>query len=164
MRARDTTKTRDMKVRSEMSTRPSNRRQRLSVFLSVLAFAGIAMSVMASRPVPREIVLVAKDMAFYLPGDPTSNPTIELRPNERVRLRFVNQDRGIDHDWVVESLSLAIRVLRGDGSSDQILITAPSSPGRHDYSCSLHDKMITGILEVVRPLVAVSQVRGGSPH
>ena len=143
-----------------MSTRPSNRRQRLSVLLSVLAFAGIAVSVMASRPAPREIVLVAKDMAFYLPGDPTSNPTIELRPNERVRLRFVNQDRGIDHDWVVKSLSLAIRVLRGDGSSGQILITAPSSPGRHDYSCSLHDKMMTGILEVVRPPVAVHQVRG----
>lgn len=125
---------------------------RLSLALSVLALAGIALSVLASRPAPREIVVVAKDMAFYLADDSTPNPTIRLLPDERVRLRLINQDRGIDHDWIVRSMNLATRILPGDGSSQQILITAPSDPGRHDYACSTHDRMMRGTLEVADPV------------
>ncbi|MEE9561586.1 MAG: cupredoxin domain-containing protein [Thermoanaerobaculia bacterium] len=114
-----------------------------------LLCTSLAFSIMAnSRPGPRQIVLEARDMAFYLPDNNEPNPMLILRAGEKVRLRLINRDRGFEHDWKVESLKLATRLLPGNGASDQIVLTAPEEPGRHEYVCSLHSKIMRGILEV----------------
>ncbi len=117
----------------------------LGLFCTSLAF-----SVMGNfRPGLREIVLEARGMAFYLPDNSEPNPMLTLRAGEKVRLRLINRDRGLEHDWNVESLKLATRLLTGNGASDQIVLTAPDEPGRHEYACSVHSKMMRGILEVL---------------
>jgi hypothetical protein len=126
------------------------RNRALNLTIIGLVCAGLAISVMAnSRPVPREIVLEARGMAFYLPDNNEPNPTLILRAGEKVRLRLVNRDRGFEHDWRVRSLELATRLLPGDGAADQIIITAPDEAGRHEYACSLHSTMMRGVLEVL---------------
>ncbi len=122
----------------------------LNLTILGLFCVSLAFSVMAhSRPAPREIVLEARGMAFYLPDNREPNPTLTLRAGEKVRLRLINRDRGFEHDWNVESLKLATRLLPGNGASDQIVLTAPDEPGRHEYACSRHSKMMRGILEVL---------------
>lgn len=124
----------------------------LFVALAVLGVFAIAGSTAALRPEPREIVLVAEDMAFFFDGpDGTTripNPTITLERGETVRLTLVNRDAGMEHDWAARGLDVATRLLPGDGSSTTTLIEAPAEPGRHEYVCSLHDRMMRGVLDV----------------
>ena len=70
----------------------------------LIAVAFVAVGLMALMPVvanprtgPREIVLVARDMAFYLEGSDAPNPTIVVKPCEEVRVIVRNQDPGITH-------------------------------------------------------------------
>ncbi len=122
----------------------------LNLTILGLFCASLAFSVMGNfRPGLREIVLEARGMAFYLPDNSEPNPTLTLQAGEKVRLRLINRDRGFEHDWNVESLKVATRLLPGNGASDQIVLTAPDEPGRHEYACSLHSKMMRGILEVL---------------
>lgn len=114
-----------------------------------LVLAAISLSVAASRPAAREIVLVARGMAFYLPEDPaTPNPALTVAPGETVRLTLINRDPGMRHDWAVETLGLATRMLPGDGASDTVAFEAPTRTGRHDYVCSTHSQLMRGSLEV----------------
>ncbi|MGB3562482.1 MAG: cupredoxin domain-containing protein [Thermoanaerobaculia bacterium] len=126
------------------------RKRILNLTILGLLCTGLAFSIMAnSRPVSREIVLETRGMAFYLPDSSEPNPTLILRAGEKVRLRLINRDRGFEHDWIVESLELATRLLPGNGAADEIVLTAPDEPGRHEYACSLHSRMMRGILEVL---------------
>jgi hypothetical protein len=124
----------------------------LFVVLAVVGAFAIAGSTAALRPAPREIVLVAQDMAFFLDGPAggarTPNPTLTLERGEIVRLTLINRDAGMDHDWAARGLDVATRLVRGDGSVTSALIEAPAEPGRHEYVCSVHDKMMRGVLEV----------------
>lgn len=121
----------------------------LKLLLLVLALGGISLAFAASRPVGREIVLVARDMAFYLPGDPaTPNPILPMAPGEAIRLTLVNEDPGVRHDWAVEALGLATPLLAGDGASHTLAFDAPRRRGSHEYVCSTHSVMMKGRLEV----------------
>ena len=134
----------------------SSRGRRRLLILPVLAVAfacGVGLSVRgATGPAgPRhEITLVARDMAFYLPGDPTPNPRLLLRVGEQVRLTLRNDDPGMAHDFAVEGpgpLERASKMIES-GDSDRLDFTVPATPGEFDYLCSIHPRMMRGVVEV----------------
>jgi plastocyanin len=116
--------------------------------LGALALSGTASSETASR----EIVLVAEGMAFYLDGasgaERVANPTLTLGRGETVRLVLVNRDAGMEHDWASRGLDAGTSTIPGDGGTTSVRIEAPAEPGRHEYVCSLHARMMRGVIEV----------------
>lgn len=95
----------------------------------------------------RQIVLVARGMAFYVDGDPTPNPTLHLRRGERVRLVLRNADPGVTHNLAVNDWRLATRDLRGEGS-DQLEFVVPDVAGQRTYQCTPHAAMMRGTIAV----------------
>lgn len=130
-----------------MSERTKKRFLLALISLAVVGALSFAVAATSKQP-PREIVLVTRGVAFYLPGDSTPNPTLFVGPGESVRLRLVNEDRGMQHDWVAGSLGIATRLLPGDGSADSVTFTAPLERGAHRYVCSAHAALMSGWLEV----------------
>jgi hypothetical protein len=113
---------------------------------------GVALSVRAAvRTEPRALTLIARDMAFYLPGDPTPNPRLIARPGEELRITLRNEDRGMAHDLAVsdgEGSRESTPVLRGTGTEADLTLQVPETPGEYEYLCSLHARMMRGVLEV----------------
>jgi plastocyanin len=112
----------------------------------------VAVALTALMPVvanprtgPREIVLVARDMAFYLEGSKEPNPTIVVKASEEVRIVVRNQDSGITHALAIASLRAAIDRIE-PGSTQGIQFRAPRKPGRHEYFCPPHAQMMKGVL------------------
>ena len=123
---------------------------RVSVKLIVTAVSVVLLGVFAiavSRPEPREIRLIAKGMAFYLEDGDQPNPTIILKPGERVRIVLSNQDRGLRHDFAVPSLDAALEPLTWN-RSDDVVFEAPARPGVYDYWCRPHMTMMRGRIVV----------------
>ncbi len=115
----------------------------------LLVGGGIALSVRAAvRPEPRELTLIARDMAFYLPGDPTPNPTLVLGRGERVRIILRHEDPGMTHDFAVASQAIATAPLRRAGTTAAVVFAAPEQPGEYTYLCNLHARMMRGVLAV----------------
>jgi plastocyanin len=96
---------------------------------------------------PRDVVLVVRDMAFYLDGAGGANPTLQLRPGERVRLVLKNEEPGVTHDFAVSDWKVATRRLQG-GGEDAVTFRVPSRAGRYEYLCNPHASMMRGIIEV----------------
>lgn len=124
----------------------------LLFFVFVLVCGGVALSLRAAvRPEPRTLTLVARDMAFYLPGDPTPNPRLIAERGEKLRITLRNEDQGMAHDLAVadgEGSREATPVLRGMGTEADLTVQVPDKPGEYEYLCSLHARMMRGVLEV----------------
>lgn len=118
------------------------------VVLGFLAVGAVLAVHAASSAPAREIRLEARDMAFYLEGGSEPNPTLTAAPGERLRLLFVNRDRGYAHDVRLESLGVQTSQLAGDGSADRLTFRVPEVPGEHPYECSLHPRMMGATLVV----------------
>ena len=119
------------------------------ILIAAIAVAGLSLAA-AAKPDARTVSLVARDMAFYLPGDGTPNPTLRLAAGERARLTLVNDEPGMQHDLAVEAAGFAIGPLPvAAGSHESALLIAPEEPGLHPYVCTLHARMMRGTLEVV---------------
>ena len=132
---------------------PARPRAAWAFLLFVLVVCGgVALSVRAAvRPEPRALTLIARDMSFYLPGDPTPNPRLIAERGEELRITLRNEDRGMAHDLAVESGNgdrKATRVLRGTDASTELTVRVPEQPGEYSYLCSLHARMMRGVLEV----------------
>jgi plastocyanin len=95
----------------------------------------------------REIHVVVRDMTFYVEGQNTPNPTLDVQPGERVRIVLTNGDPGMSHDFAVRSWSVGTRLLKGKGQ-DTIEFTVPATRGSHAYSCTPHSQMMGGTIVV----------------
>ena len=118
----------------------------VAALAAVLIVLGL-LPVMTMSPA-REITLVAKDMAFYLEGDPSHpNPPIEVTAGERVRIVFRNADQGITHDFFVPAVqaSSGLVAWRAEGS---VTFRRPDRAGEYTYACRPHQMMMKGILRV----------------
>ena len=123
---------------------------------SLLALGGIlALLPLGARSLePREVVVIARQMSFYVAEGATANPIIQVAPGERIRITLVNADPGFDHDFAVTAWDVRTPVLHGEGRTS-LVIQAPARPGKATYVCSLHDSMMKGIIEVTASRPAV---------
>ena len=96
---------------------------------------------------PRELVLVVHDMAFYVDGDATPNPTIHLKRGERIALTLRNEDAGITHDFAVINWGVTTPALKGNGS-EQIVFTVPGTADSGQYVCTPHSVLMHGALVI----------------
>jgi hypothetical protein len=101
----------------------------------------------SSRTPRRDIVLVARGMAFYLADGSGPNPMLTLKPDEKVRLVLRNQDPGVTHDFTVPAWNLATQQLHGAGEAS-IVVRAPSTRGMQEYRCNPHATMMRGHIAV----------------
>src|SRR5687767_1124280 len=138
-----------MRHLSHWVTAASGVRRALLIF-SAFVMVGLAalIPLVANRTAaPREIVLIARDMAFYVEGSDVPNPTIVLSPTEEIRLVVRNQDPGIVHGLSTGLLRRTIDRIEA-GKTEKIRMRAPSKPGRYEYVCPPHAQMMKGVLLV----------------
>ncbi len=138
---------------SSTPTARSPRARRFTVGLAAVILCGLVAlpSLVANRGSQargREIVLVARNMAFYLDGNPTPNPTLRVKAGERVHIVLRSDDAGFTHDFAVKAWNAATDFLTGKGAVS-VTVTVPDTPGaRQEYVCSAHAVMMRGMVEV----------------
>jgi plastocyanin len=118
----------------------------------IAAMAGVIMlaallPALSNTP-RRDVVLVAKGMAFYLENDlKTPNPTIEVKAGERVRVVVRNQDPGMTHDFAVPILGAVMKEITWN-QTGQVVFNAPEKRGTYEYVCQPHRLMMKGTIRV----------------
>lgn len=114
---------------------------------ALLMLLAALLPALSSTPT-RDITLVMKGMAFYLPEDPsTPNPELVVRAGERVRIVVRNEDRGITHDFAVPALGAALSPIEWS-ESRAVVFEAPDAAGAYGYECRPHRLMMRGTLRV----------------
>ena len=106
-----------------------------------------ALAVALTRPEPREVTLVARGMAFYLDNSDRPNPTLTFKAGDRVRIVLRNQDRGINHNFVMPSVQAEFQPIGWNESAD-VVLTVPDTPGTYEYWCRPHMMMMKGTILV----------------
>ena len=106
---------------------------------------------------PREILVVARQMSFYVGDGQTENPTIQVRPGERIRITLVNRDR-LRSQLRRPAWDVSTPVLRSDGRNS-VVMQVPDTPGATTYVCSRHSSMMKGTIEVITPGTVASPRR-----
>ena len=121
----------------------------------LLAVAGFAVAALAGMgplaelgTAPRTIVLVARSMTFALDGAGEINPRIAVVRGERVRFVLRNEDLGMAHDLSLPTLGQSTRALRQSGTSAELTLRMPETPGELDYLCSFHALTMRGVIEI----------------
>ena len=124
------------------------RRVPMSAIAAIAGLMLLAALLPAESDIPtREITLVARGMAFYLDGDPsTPNPTIEVQAGARVRIVLRNQDRGMTHDFAVPAVAAAMNTIDW-GESAEVTLDVPDMPGTYEYVCRPHHLMMRGMIQ-----------------
>jgi plastocyanin len=117
----------------------------LSTFGVVAVISFLLLPLVAERINPREIVVVARDMAFFVEGQAAPNPVIRVRRGEHIALTFRNEEAGMTHDFAISGWSVATRQLRGNGV-DRISFTVPDVAGAAEYVCSPHSATMRGVI------------------
>jgi hypothetical protein len=124
--------------------------------IGTMPMAAVALVVVLTALIPllatprtaeREIVLVARGMAFYVEGSNDPNPTLVLTRGEQVRVIVRNEDPGITHGFGVSSLAARVDGIR-PGTSAGVSLRAPDQLGRYEYVCPPHAVMMKGTLLV----------------
>ena len=135
---------------SPVSRSPHRTRRAFVGLAAALLFALVALpSLVADPGVPaREIVLVARNMAFYLDGNPTPNPTLRLKAGEQVTLVLRSEDAGITHDFAVKSWDVGTALLNGKGAVSVSFRVPDRRDGPQEYVCSAHSVMMKGVIQI----------------
>lgn len=95
-----------------------------------------------------EVVLVAREMAFYRDGDfDTPNPPLHFEAGARVRLVLRNEDPGMKHNFAVPAWDVATRELNGEGVA-HVEFVVPDRKGQQAYECTPHARMMRGTIEI----------------
>lgn len=121
-----------------------------SITLTLLMLAALVATFplfATARQQPREIVLVAKKMAFYVDGRSAPNPVLHLKPGERVRLTLKNEDKGVLHDFAIRDLGVGTPTLKG-AESASVVFDVPPKTAEYRYLCRPHSKMMAGRVTV----------------
>ena len=116
-----------------------------------VACAAIVPIVIASRgadPVPREMRVVVRDMAFYVDGQETPNPELRFNAGERIRLVLRNEDGGMSHDLVIKDWNVATKILNEKGQEDVVEFRVPGRRSSAAYQCTPHSEMMRGSVQV----------------
>jgi plastocyanin len=137
-----------------MTTTPARRVRRTRRFIAglsaVLLTAVVALPSLVADPAApsREIVLTARNMAFYLAGNPQPNPTLRVRAGESITLVLRSEDAGITHDFAVKAWDVATSLLTGKGAVSVSFRVPDRREGPQEYVCSAHAIMMRGTIEV----------------
>lgn len=123
--------------------------------ITTVTFLAIVATLVALRwlPVdagqpPREIVLVVRDMSFYIDGQfERANPPLQLRAGERVQIVLRNEEVGMRHNFAVPAWNLATAELNGEGSTTFEFVV-PDASGRQEYVCAPHSALMRGTIEI----------------
>lgn len=117
--------------------------------LAVMAVVAITAVLVASPQPVHQLVIVAKDMTFTVIGDSDDrvNPPLRLAAGTVVTVIFRNEDPGMRHDLVFEGLAVRSRVL-AYGEQERFTFTVPTDTGDFVYLCSLHPRMMRGLLTI----------------
>jgi plastocyanin len=116
--------------------------------LGVVALMSVVLlPLVAQRTHSREIVIVARDMAFFVEGEATPNPVIRVSRGEHITLTFRNEEMGMNHDFAIRGWGVATRQLKGDGV-DRISFTVPEAAGTVEYVCGPHSAMMRGSIVI----------------
>ena len=116
--------------------------------LAALILLGALLPALESGTPTREVTLIAKGMAFYLEGDPsTANPTIDVKAGERLRIVLHSQDRGMTHDFAVPAVAAGMNAIDWN-ESGEVVLDVPDTPGTYEYICRPHVLMMRGTLRV----------------
>jgi plastocyanin len=116
------------------------------VVIGLGTLAGATRSIAPHKTV-QEVSLVARGMAFTQEGSETENPEIRVKAGQRIRIRFRNEDPGVDHALSLPAFNLRSAVLKPGQEAYIDLI--PRAPGRTSYECTLHSKMMRGTLVIL---------------
>jgi plastocyanin len=118
----------------------------VAVVVAVVVVGGLLAAV--SRQPSREIVLVVRNMAFYLDGDATQpNPTLTMNAGERVRVVLRNQERGFTHDFAVPAIDATTDLINWNEDA-AVTFDVPDRPGTYEYVCAPHAGMMRGRIVV----------------
>jgi plastocyanin len=95
----------------------------------------------------REIVLIAKDIAFRQPDHPDDpNPTIHLKKGETVKLTLLNQEtEKVLHCFTIGGLNVKTTSDLATGESEMLTFT-PKEKGVFSYACLMHPMMVGKIV------------------
>jgi plastocyanin len=116
--------------------------------------AALLPIVAASRPAadgdpdPREIRIVAREMAFFIDGGGAANPTVRVRAGERVRIVLRNEDAGMTHDFAIGAWKVGTKALTAKGEETAVEFRVPESRGTTPYQCTPHAQMMRGSIQV----------------
>jgi plastocyanin len=116
-----------------------------------LACAVLVPILIASRggdPVPREVRVVVRDMAYYVDGQGAPNPTLQFKAGERIRFVLRNEDGGMTHDFVIRDWKVATKLLDEKGEEDAIEFRVPRRASTAGYQCTPHSQMMRGSVQV----------------
>jgi hypothetical protein len=124
-------------------------RRRILIGTGVLIVLGtvVLVPLLAGGKPARQVVLVAREMSFRLPGQATENPVVHVGRGETIQLILQNDDEGIDHDLSVPEWGVRVDGLAG-GTRGVINVRVPDKPGRVEYVCTRHGVMMKGIIEI----------------
>ena len=91
----------------------------------------------------RDVLVVARDMTYYVDGGATPNPSLRFKPGELITLTFRNEDAGMEHDFGIPAWGVATKRLAGKGQ-DVIAFQVPANSTSGAYACTPHSEMMNG--------------------
>ena len=125
----------------------TNTRRRVLALIVTLTAVALLPFLVTTREREREIRIVALDRRFHLEGEAGGNPTLILRPGERVRLVLRNEDDGMRHDFTIPAWKIAVPAIDGKGERT-MTFRVPEARGRTAYACTPHPVSMRGMIEV----------------
>lgn len=113
-----------------------------------LALLPLVAASRAAGPAMREVKIVARDMAFYVDGQPDPNPTLRFQAGEQVRLVLRNEDAGMTHDFVIKAWQVATKSISYRGAEEAVVFRVPDDRSAAGYQCTPHSEMMRGGIRV----------------
>ena len=119
-----------------------------AIAAGLLAVGGLVWQTHRVRA--RLITLTCRNMAYFLEGDPTPNPSLTVTVGERIQLHLVNHDApGVLHDIAIDPLGVATELVLPD-QSREVTFRVPDLPGTYEYYCRPHAAVMRGQVDVRR--------------